>query len=103
MIELIKESEVRGLQEAILFLHTPLCGTCKMAGQFLQIVEQIPDVPEILALDLNLAPNMAKEWKIESVPCLLIIKDSNVTDKMYAFKSVTDVASFVTSNQMKGE
>lgn len=102
MIELMNESEAIGLQKGVLFLHTPLCGTCKMAGQFLQIAEQIPDIPEMFSLDLNMAPDIAKDWKIESVPCLVVIDHGNVTDRMYAFKSIMDVVAFVTSNQKKG-
>jgi thioredoxin-like negative regulator of GroEL len=39
-------------------------------------------------VNLNFYPEMAKQFEVESVPCLLLIKDGDVIDQIYAFQSV---------------
>jgi thiol-disulfide isomerase/thioredoxin len=72
----------------ILFVYTPLCGTCKVAFRMLEVVEHmLPDLP-LFACNLNLMPEIAREWKIESVPCLVVLKRGVVREKRYAMRSV---------------
>jgi thiol-disulfide isomerase/thioredoxin len=70
------------------FFYTPLCGTCKMAGRMLSIVmEMLPSAP-LYRANLNLMPQVAKEWQISSVPALLVIRNGVVSEKHYALRSV---------------
>lgn len=71
-----------------LYLYTPLCGTCQIAGRILTVVEQLFSMEEWRKINLNFIPHFAREWSIESVPCLLVLKNGKVYDKIYAFHSV---------------
>jgi len=91
MKELAKEDIIRVHQQhetAILYFYTPLCGTCQVAGKMLGVVEQM--FPNLFfgKADLNYVSEMAELFSIESVPCMLILKESMVQEKIYAFKSV---------------
>ena len=46
-----------------------------------------PEIP-IGKADLNYVQDIAIDYEIESVPCLLIQKDGIVMHKIYAFQSV---------------
>ena len=46
-----------------------------------------PELP-IGKADLNYVQDIAVDYEIESVPCLLIQKDGIVQNKIYAFQSV---------------
>lgn len=72
----------------LLYLFTPLCGTCQVAGKMLAVIEELVSEKPIGKTDLNFIPNLAEQLGIESVPCLIIIKDGHVQDKIYAFHSV---------------
>lgn len=72
-----------------LYLYTPLCGTCQVAGKMLLIVEQLLPDKKWLKADLNYVPSIAKQYEVESVPCLLVLKNTEVVKKIYAFQSVT--------------
>lgn len=72
----------------ILYFFTPMCGTCQVAGQMLEIVEKMISRLSYGKADLNYMPEMAERFKVESVPCLIIIKEGQVQEKIYAFKSV---------------
>lgn len=71
-----------------LYFYTPMCGTCQVASKMLTVVEQLlPDLPSGKA-DLNFLPEMAGRFEIESVPCLIVLENGEVQEKIYAFQSV---------------
>jgi thioredoxin-like negative regulator of GroEL len=69
------------------YFYTPLCGTCQVASRMLQVIEQLVQVP-IGKINLNFYPDIANNFAIESVPCLIIVKDGQVVETIYAFHSV---------------
>lgn len=46
-----------------------------------------PDLP-IGKADMNYVQDLAVDYQIESVPCLLIQKNGKITHKIYAFQSI---------------
>lgn len=75
-------------EDFLLYLYTPLCGTCQVAGKMLTIVAELLPNLKWGKSDLNYMPELAKDWEIESVPCLIIVKNKEVHEKHYAFHSV---------------
>jgi thioredoxin 1 len=71
----------------LIYLYTPLCGTCQTASKILTVLEELIDVP-FIQTNLNYAPNLAVTLSIESVPCLLIVENGSILEKIYAFHSV---------------
>ncbi|ETT58144.1 thioredoxin family protein [Paenibacillus sp. FSL H8-0457] len=83
----------------IVFLHTPLCGTCAAARKMLDVVEfVVPDV-QLLAADVNFLPGIVERYQIRSVPALLAIPSSPGANAevLYRMGSVQDIVSFVRS------
>ncbi|QDP41010.1 thioredoxin family protein [Radiobacillus deserti] len=78
------------LQEGLLFLfiHTPFCGTCKVGRTMLVAIEQMWNDNLFYEMNAAIFPAYMQQNKIESVPCLLILKDGEIKDKIYAFRSV---------------
>ncbi|MFC7366062.1 MULTISPECIES: thioredoxin family protein [Bhargavaea] len=73
---------------AAFYLYTPLCGTCQVASKMMDVVEQLlPDV-KLGKADLNYHEEVAARYGVESVPCLLISKEGQPVEKIYAFRSV---------------
>lgn len=75
-------------QSAVLYFYTPFCGTCQVAGKMMTVVEQMVSGITFAKADLNYMPDIAKQFSIESVPCLLIIQEGVLKEKVYAFQSV---------------
>ncbi|MFB9275107.1 thioredoxin family protein [Cohnella cellulosilytica] len=74
-----------------LFVHTPLCGTCQAAGRMLEVAtELVPETP-VARANLNLMPEMAQLFKIESVPCLIVKRKNGSWSKHYRFPSVVEL------------
>jgi thioredoxin-like negative regulator of GroEL len=71
----------------LIYFYTPLCGTCQVASRMLQVIGKMVDV-KIGKMNLNFHPELAEKFEIESVPCLLFIKDGELVEMIYAFHSV---------------
>ena len=73
------------------YLYTPLCGTCAVATKMLSVVHELkPQVP-MGKTNLNYMEELATEYEIESVPCLLIRRKGMPIEKVYAFQSVQNI------------
>lgn len=71
----------------IVYIYTPLCGTCQVASKMMRVVAEMSDL-DMGMMNLNFYPDLAINMAVESVPCLLLIKDGSIVDKIYAFHSV---------------
>jgi thioredoxin-like negative regulator of GroEL len=74
-------------QTGLVYFYTPLCGTCQLASRMLQVIEELV-VTDMGKMNLNFYPDLAMDFMIESVPCLLFVRDGMVAETLYAFHSV---------------
>ena len=76
-----------------LYVYTPMCGTCQVASKILMVSLEL--VPQLMArkMNINFFPDLAKQYEIESVPCLLLFKNGQFQEKIYAFQSVPYIYS----------
>lgn len=72
---------------SLLYVYTPMCGTCQVASKMMQVVIEMIQAP-VGQANINFIENLAQDYEIESVPCLLIAKNGIVHKKIYAFQSV---------------
>lgn len=75
-------------QVAAFYLYTPMCGTCAVASKMLGVIEAMRPALPIGKADLNYIQEIAREYEVESVPCLLIERKGRPVEKIYAFQSV---------------
>jgi thioredoxin-like negative regulator of GroEL len=71
----------------IVYFYTPLCGTCQLASKMLLVASEMIPI-EIGKINLNFYPELALRMEIESVPCLVLLKNGRIANKIYAFHSV---------------
>lgn len=85
------EDKMQSEEKTAFYLYTPMCGTCQVASRMMEVTEQVvKDVP-IGKANLNYMEQLAFDYEIESVPCLLITEKGQVVDKVYAFQSVPNL------------
>ncbi|MEC0696875.1 thioredoxin family protein [Bacillus atrophaeus] len=87
----LQEQELELIKEDVylLYLYTPFCGTCQLAGKMLSVVEEMLPQVAYYKNNVNYSPTFAKAYKIESVPCFLLFKDGKLVERGYAFHSVS--------------
>lgn len=79
---------------AVLF-YTPLCGTCKLAERMLDIAMAAGISTPLYKANINFTPRLREKWQIESIPCLLVLKNGSPILKEYAMKSVDHLHSIL--------
>jgi len=75
-------------EKGAFYLFTPMCGTCQVASKMLSIVSELLPEFSLGKADLNYIPEIAEDYQVESVPCLLIFDRQMIKEKIYAFQSV---------------
>lgn len=85
------EEKVSSEEKVAFYLYTPMCGTCQVASRMMEVTEQVvKDVP-IGKANLNFMEQLAFDYEVESVPCLLITEKGKIVEKVYAFQSVPNL------------
>lgn len=83
LMEMIEASDM-----ICVYFYTPLCGTCNVSEKMLSVIQELQPQQIIGKININYVPKLAEKWMIESVPCLLIFKNSKIFDRIYAFHHV---------------
>ena len=86
---------VENFQEEVLACDKPVlvdfyatwCGPCKMIAPYLEEIAN--EHPEYVIAKVNVddEPELAKEFKIMSIPALFVIRDGEVTDKVVGYRN----------------
>jgi thioredoxin 1 len=82
------QEKLRKEELVAVYLYTPMCGTCQVASRMIDILEKIPTTYFYIKANLNYLPQFAEERGIESVPCLLLYRQGEEMERIYAFQSV---------------
>lgn len=79
-------------QEACaVFLYTPLCGTCKLAGRMLDIAaSMVPQLP-VYRVNVNFAPTLVRQWRVASVPCVALVRGDEPVELVYRIAAVDEL------------
>ena len=92
MKEITEESSlmdlIRNEESLLLFLYTPLCGTCKRAEQMLIPLEEVLRDVQMVKVNANIIPEFMQREKVTSVPCLKVFQDGENIKTIYAFHSL---------------
>ncbi|WP_026569553.1 MULTISPECIES: thioredoxin family protein [Sediminibacillus] len=91
MLAISDEHALKDFSKGFVFIHTPFCGTCKMAEKMLLVLEQIEEASLFHEMNASLFPGFMQSFHIESVPCLLIVENGRVQEKIYAFHSLMHI------------
>ncbi|WP_438350952.1 thioredoxin domain-containing protein [Paenibacillus sp. FA6] len=100
----LNEQEVRsqmdsGGKPVALFLYTPLCGTCAATKRMLTVAEHLLPEGTISAANVNMMPLLAQDYKIRSVPAMLLM-DADRNDPpniLYRMGSVEELLVAIRS------
>lgn len=82
----------------VVFLYTPLCGTCKAARRMLEVAAHLlpPDL-QIAEGNVNLLPELVNTYRISSVPALMAVRADRSTEPeiLYSMGSVERVLEYI--------
>ena len=67
------------------------CGPCRMLKPVLEEVAKMSEDYKIVSVDVDSESELASEYNINSIPCLIVFKDGMLKDKSVGLISKNDV------------
>lgn len=65
----------------------PWCGPCRMLAPVLEeVAEQYADQIVVAKVDVDKNPDLAQQYRVMSIPMLLLFKDGKIIDQQLGFK-----------------
>jgi len=88
MIKKYEGEDLKKLKGTYLIdFYADWCGPCKMLGQVLESLEDV----NIIKINIDENEELAKEYKVMSIPNMFIIKDGEIKSQMIGFRSKEDI------------
>ena len=88
MIKHYEKEKIEDLKDlTIIDFYADWCGPCKMLSQVLKQFEDI----DIIKVNVDENEELAKKYKVMSIPYLLIVKDGKIIKELIGFRSKDDL------------
>lgn len=88
MIKKYSNENIESLKGTYLIdFYADWCGPCKMLGQVLETLEDV----NIIKINVDEEEELAKKYKVMSIPNMFIVKDGEIVKQMIGFRSREDI------------
>ena len=93
------EEQAKASDIAVVDFSATWCGPCKMLAPVLEgVSEKFAGKVDFYNVDVDDAPELAAEYGINSVPCLILIKKGELRDQSVGFRPGPQLESWISSN-----
>ena len=91
--------EVRKSDVAVVDFSATWCGPCRMLAPVIEkISETLAGKVDFYSVDVDESPELAAEYRVMSVPCLVLMKQGAFVDQSIGFKPEAAVQSWIEGN-----
>ena len=92
-------SEAKAADVAVVDFNATWCGPCKMLAPVLENVsEELGDQVKFYSVDVDDCPELGAEYRVQSVPCLVLMKKGAFADQSIGFKPQPAITSWIKGN-----
>ena len=93
------ESEAKKSAVAVVDFSATWCGPCRMLAPVVESVsEKLAGKVDFYNVDVDDAPELAGEYKVNSVPCLVLMKNGQFVDQSIGLKPEPLIKSWIEGN-----
>jgi thioredoxin 1 len=84
---------------AVVDFSATWCGPCKMLAPVMETVsEKLAGKVDFYNVDVDDAPELAGEYRVNSVPCLVMMKNGEFVDQSIGFKPEPMITAWIEGN-----
>ena len=96
MIKEIKESEFENVVlkekgKVLVDFYANWCGPCKMIRPVLESIASERSDKKIVSIDVDEAEDLAREYGIISIPCVILFEDGKEVNRSIGLKSKSEI------------
>ncbi len=93
------ENEAKKSEIAVVDFSATWCGPCQMLAPVLeQVSSSLGDRVDFYNVDVDDAPELAGKYKVQSVPCLILMKNGELVDQSIGFKPEPAITGWIESH-----
>ena len=84
---------------AVVDFNATWCGPCRMLAPVLEdLSEKYADRVTFFSVDVDEAPGLAMQYRVNSVPCLVLLKNGEFRDQSIGFRPEAQLTEWIDSN-----
>ena len=92
-------NEAKKADAAVVDFNAVWCGPCRMLAPVLEAVsEELGDRVSFYSVDVDECPELAAEYRVQGVPCLVLMKKGVFADQSIGFKPQAAGSAWVKGN-----
>ena len=93
------ESEAKKSAVAVVDFSATWCGPCRMLAPVVETIsEKLAGKVDFYNVDVDDAPELAGEYKVNSVPCLILMKNGELVSQSIGFKPQPMLSAWIKAN-----
>ena len=93
------ESIAKASETAVVDFSATWCGPCRMLAPVLEeLSEKYADKVSFFSVDVDEAPGLAMQFRVNSVPCLVLLKNGVFTDQSIGFRPEPQLTEWINRN-----
>lgn len=93
------DSEARVSAAAVVDFSATWCGPCRMMAPVLEgISEEMAGKVSFYNVDVDEVPELAQEFGISSIPCLVLLKNGKAVDQSVGFRPGDQIKAWISAN-----
>ena len=93
------QNEAMKAPVAVVDFSATWCGPCRMLAPILEDVsEKYADKVSFFKVDVDDSPELAMQYRVNSVPCLVLLKDGVFADQSVGFRPEPQLTAWIDNN-----
>ncbi|MBP3720830.1 MAG: thioredoxin [Clostridia bacterium] len=91
--------DAKAADAAVVDFNATWCGPCRMLAPVLEAVSgELEGQVSFYSVDVDECPELAAEYRVQSVPCLVMMKKGEFVSQSIGFKPQAAVTGWIRSN-----
>ena len=92
-------TEVLAEKVALVDFSATWCGPCQMLAPVVDaLAEELAGQVAVYNVDVDANPDLAMQYRVMSVPSLLLFKDGQVAGQIVGYQSADEIKAFIANN-----
>ena len=93
------ENEAKKSAVALVDFSATWCGPCRMLAPVVEgVSEKMAGKVDFYNVDVDEAPQLAREYRVISIPCLVLLKNGEFAAQSVGFRPEAQITAWIESN-----